>query len=72
MQNLVFAVQLKPEVASMVVDGVERPLTSGMAATVELETGSRRLLDISSPPGRSRIPSGAGEVKALAGNRVCR
>jgi hemolysin D len=45
MQNLVFAVQLKPDVESMSVDGVERPLTSGMAATVELKTGSRRLLE---------------------------
>ena len=45
MQNLVFAVQLKPDVDSILVDGVERPLTSGMAATVELKTGSRRLLE---------------------------
>ena len=29
----------------MLVDGVERPLTSGMAVTVELKTGSRRLLE---------------------------
>ena len=45
MQNLVFAVELKPDVTSMSVDGVDRPLTSGMAATVELKTGSRRLLE---------------------------
>jgi membrane fusion protein, hemolysin D len=45
MQNLVFAVQLKPDVASMSVDGVKRPLTSGMAVTVELKTGSRRLIE---------------------------
>jgi len=44
-QNLVFAVELKPDVDAMSVDGVDRPLTSGMAATVELKTGSRRLLE---------------------------
>ena len=44
-QNLVFAVELEPDVPSMLVDGVERPLTSGMAVTVELKTGSRRLLE---------------------------
>jgi hemolysin D len=44
-QNLVFAVELEPEVSAMRVDGVERPLTSGMAVTVELKTGSRRLLE---------------------------
>ena len=44
-QNLVFAVELEPEVSAMRVDGVERPMTSGMAVTVELKTGSRRLLE---------------------------
>ncbi|HXZ15764.1 MAG TPA: HlyD family type I secretion periplasmic adaptor subunit [Roseiarcus sp.] len=44
-QNLVFAVELEPEVSTIMVDGVERPLTSGMAATVEIKTGSRRLID---------------------------
>ena len=41
-QNLVFAVVLTPDVSTINVDGVDRPLTSGMAATVELKTGSRR------------------------------
>jgi hemolysin D len=45
MQNLVFAVDLKPDVDNMRIDGVDRPLTSGMAVTVELKTGSRRLLE---------------------------
>jgi len=45
MQNLVFAVALEPDVSAMSVDGVERPLTSGMAVTVELKTGSRRLIE---------------------------
>ena len=45
MQNLVFAVELTPDVSTIDVDGVERPLTSGMATTVELKTGSRRLIE---------------------------
>ena len=45
MQNLVFAVVLTPDVSTIDVDGAERPLTSGMAATVELKTGSRRLIE---------------------------
>ena len=45
MQNLVFAVALEPDVSAMSVDGVERPLTPGMAVTVELKTGSRRLIE---------------------------
>jgi hemolysin D len=44
-QNLVFAVELEPEATTIVVDGVQRPLTSGMAATVEIKTGSRRLIE---------------------------
>jgi hemolysin D len=45
MQNLVFAVELTPDVSTISVDGVDRPLTSGMAVTVELKTGSRRLIE---------------------------
>lgn len=44
-QNLVFAVELEPEASMILVDGVERPLTSGMAATAEIKTGSRRLIE---------------------------
>ncbi len=44
-QNLVFAVELEPNASTIMVDGVARPLTSGMAATVEIKTGSRRLLE---------------------------
>ena len=44
-QNLVFAVVLEPEASTISVDGVDEPLTSGMAATVELKTGARRLLE---------------------------
>ncbi len=45
MQNLVFAVGLEPEASAINVDGVDQPLTSGMAATVELKTGTRRVLE---------------------------
>ena len=44
-QNLVFPVVLKPDAASIAVDGVDQPLTSGMAVTVELKTGARRMLE---------------------------
>ena len=44
-QNLVFPVVLKPDDASITVDGVAAPLTSGMAVTVELKTGARRMLE---------------------------
>jgi hemolysin D len=44
-QNLVFAVELEPDASTILVDGVQRPLTSGMAATVEIKTGSRRLVE---------------------------
>jgi hemolysin D len=44
-QNLVFGVILEPETATISVDGVAEQLTSGMAATVELKTGARRLID---------------------------
>jgi len=44
-QNLVFAVELEPEASSISVDGVDQPLTSGMALTVELKTGVRRLFE---------------------------
>jgi hemolysin D len=44
-QNLVFAVELSPEASTLAIDGAERPLTSGMAATVEIKTGARRLMD---------------------------
>ncbi len=44
-QNLVFPIVLKPEDATITVDGVAEPLTSGMAVTVELKTGARRMLE---------------------------
>jgi hemolysin D len=44
-QNLVFPIVLKPDDATITVDGVAEPLTSGMAVTVELKTGARRMLE---------------------------
>ncbi|HEY1942127.1 MAG TPA: HlyD family type I secretion periplasmic adaptor subunit [Roseiarcus sp.] len=43
-QNLVFPVTLKLDASSMMVDGAPVPLTSGMAVTVEIKTGARRIL----------------------------
>jgi hemolysin D len=44
-QNLVFPVTLEPEAATISIDGHPVPLTPGMAATVEIKTGSRRILE---------------------------
>jgi membrane fusion protein, hemolysin D len=44
-QNLVFPIVLKPDDATITVEGVAEPLTSGMAVTVELKTGARRMLE---------------------------
>eukprot|EP01037_Dinobryon_pediforme_P012158 gene12158-12244_t len=44
-QNLVFPVTLAPDVTAINVDGLTVPLTSGMAATVEIKTGTRRILE---------------------------
>jgi hemolysin D len=44
-QNLVFPVVLKPDAETITVDGMPEPLTSGMAVTVELKTGARRMLE---------------------------
>ena len=44
-QNLVFPVRLSLEVSAIDVDGQTVPLTSGMAVTVDLQTGRRRILE---------------------------
>ena len=44
-QNLVFPVTLKPDRIAMDVDGETLPLTPGMAVTVEIATGRRRILE---------------------------
>jgi hemolysin D len=44
-QNLVFPVTLKPETTLIGIDGTNIPLQTGMATTVEIRTGSRRILE---------------------------
>ncbi|WP_456680010.1 HlyD family type I secretion periplasmic adaptor subunit [Bradyrhizobium sp. USDA 3311] len=44
-QNLVFPATLRPEVASVLADGAAVPLSPGMAVSVEIKTGSRRILE---------------------------
>jgi hemolysin D len=44
-QNLVFPVTLRAHDAAMNVDGVAVPLSPGMAVTVEIKTGKRRILE---------------------------
>jgi hemolysin D len=44
-QNLVFAVTLKPVKSAIDVDGVLVPFSPGMEVTSEIRTGSRRILD---------------------------
>ena len=44
-QNLVFAVTLKPQKTTIDVDGVRVPIRPGMEVTTEIRTGSRRILD---------------------------
>lgn len=44
-QNLVFPVTLKPETTLIGIDGTNIALQAGMATTVEIRTGSRRILE---------------------------
>jgi hemolysin D len=44
-QNLVFPVTLRIEKAAMNIEGADIPLTPGMAVTVEIKTGKRRILE---------------------------
>ena len=44
MQNLVFPVTLDLDRTSMVSDGTEVPFVPGMAVTVEIKTGTRRII----------------------------
>ncbi|RZS74128.1 hypothetical protein EV217_5204 [Phyllobacterium myrsinacearum] len=43
MQNLVFPVTIRPDVTIINVDGKPMPLSPGMAVTVEVKTGKRRI-----------------------------
>ena len=44
-QNLFFPVTLRAQKSTMSVEGEEIPLTPGMAVTVEIKTGKRRILE---------------------------
>jgi membrane fusion protein, hemolysin D len=44
-QNLMFPVTLKPETLAIKADNKDYPLSPGMAVTVEIKTGSRRILE---------------------------
>ncbi|MGY3581597.1 hemolysin D [Bradyrhizobium sp. USDA 4341] len=44
-QNLVFPATLRPEVTRVIADGTAVPLSPGMAVSVEIKTGSRRILE---------------------------
>ncbi|PST25569.1 HlyD family type I secretion periplasmic adaptor subunit [Mesorhizobium plurifarium] len=45
MQNLVFSVTVRPSRTTITVDGRVMPLKPGMAVTVEIKTGKRRILE---------------------------
>jgi hemolysin D len=45
MQNLVFPVTITPDRRFMTVNGGELPLSPGMAVSVEIKTGKRRILE---------------------------
>ena len=45
MQNLVFPVTVRPNRTTITVDGRQMPLKPGMAVTVEIKTGKRRILE---------------------------
>ena len=44
-QNLVFPLTLKMERAEIMADGVVVPLSPGMAVSIEVQTGSRRIIE---------------------------
>ena len=46
-QNLVFPVTLQPTSFVMEADGARVPLSPGMAVSVEIKTGSRRIIAVS-------------------------
>lgn len=45
LQNLVYPATIMPDAAGMEVDGVHRRLAPGMAVSVEIKTGTRRIID---------------------------
>lgn len=59
--DLVFPIIVVPSQTTMMVDGRVRPLTSGMTATVEVKTESRRALDYIMSPLHDILSSSAKE-----------
>ena len=59
--DLVFPVIIKPKTTTLMVDGKRRSLTSGMTATVEIRTESRRAIDYILSPIQSALSSAAQE-----------
>ncbi|MGY2051720.1 HlyD family type I secretion periplasmic adaptor subunit [Methylobacterium sp. JK268] len=60
-QNLVFPVTIELERATIEADGKTVPLTPGMTATVEIRTGSRRVIDYLLSPVRETTSSAGHE-----------
>jgi hemolysin D len=60
-QNLVFPVTIKPLRDTINIDGREVPLAAGMAVTVEVRTGERRVLDYLLSPFREATSQAAHE-----------
>jgi hemolysin D len=50
-QNLVFSVTVKLDTGDIDVEGRRQPLSPGMSVTVEVKTGSRRILEYRPAPG---------------------
>jgi hemolysin D len=61
-QTLIFPATLKPKTQNIAVDGKVVPLTAGMAVTVEIKTGERRIIDYLLSPLRE-VTSTAGHER---------
>lgn len=57
-QNLVFPVTVRLGTTDIEIDGRPQPLSSGMAVTVEIKTGKRRILEYLFSP-LAELASGA-------------
>jgi hemolysin D len=62
MTDLVFEARLKPEANTVSVNGHDVPLTAGMTVTVEIKTGSRRVIGYLLSP-LVEVVSGAGRER---------
>jgi hemolysin D len=59
--GLVFATRVQLERASLNIDGVDVRMTSGMAVSVEIKTGDRRILDYFLSPVLQTVDEGIRE-----------